>query len=323
MSPPPPPRQARLQDGVSTGPLRRRVTSPASSIVETSMENAAGSLPSSPKKETDKSHQITPPKPRLQSPALLEESKGKESPPAPDGLPPSSESTSHPLQDSQVSESSEVSGGVQDVDHDAEDHDSPSRGIWRWANVGTSTFGIIKRLPHPEWKGPLITSRSATSAVNGALEEGKSVESLDDFSIPSSILTEPDNAEGKKEAVASKTEGLGVASSIIDPSFSQTKRSSDDLVAAMSTQGTPSPQAHKSEQWTDGDDSMISNVSIPPSNGSPPATPSPPQRQSTSATPALATPATASKDTPSPHRIPKYKIALSKNILSQHTASPS
>ncbi|CAI6231404.1 unnamed protein product [Periconia digitata] len=315
MSPPPPPRQARLQDGLSTGPLRRRLTSPASSTVETSTENAMGSLPTSPKKQRDKTPQITPPKPRLQSPPLLEETEETEettSHPVLVALPPNSESMSHPLPDSQVSERSEA----KDNPHDSGEPTSPSRGLWRWANVGTGTFGIIKRIPHPDWKAPLITSKTATSAVNGALEGGDSVGSFDDFSIPSSIITEPENKERRQEVAEAKVEGLGIASSVIDPSFSQTKGSSSDLVASLSIQGTPSPRTGWDEQWADGDDSidsMISNISIPASNGSPPATPSPAQRP--------IPPKPESKDTPSPQRIPKFKIALSRNILSQHAAA--
>jgi hypothetical protein len=152
-------------------------------------------------------------------------------------------------------------------------------------------------------------------------------------------------------------EGFGISHVEIveSPSFAQTKRSSDDLVAASSTASTPANMILRIE------DSYGQNVT-PAAKESPPLTPETPTPQqrrkdtltetestptktasdsvkpeskdvSTKAkrefetpakdmpaksTPAKDTPAkaTPAKSTPSPSRIPKYRIALSSNMLS-------
>jgi hypothetical protein len=178
-----------------------------------------------------------------------------------------------------------------------------------------------------------MTSKAATSAVNGALEVGRAPQtnisnsgSFDDFSLLSSTMTDPDSALLNGEAAAAKLEGLGIANGSVDPSFfSQTKRSSDDLVAASSTMGTPSPHMFRNDESPSMDDH---------GDRSPPATPSPHPRNRPDSTtpvagkldaPADTTPTGKSplpdepdstKKTPSPYRIPKYKIALASNISS-------
>ncbi|KAF2675600.1 hypothetical protein K458DRAFT_411110 [Lentithecium fluviatile CBS 122367] len=300
--PPPPPRQARRQDGASSvGPLRRRLTSPASSTVETSIEHATASPPS-PKEQRDKFRRATPPEKHQQSPALPEAST-EESHPAPADPHPSSSVESRPPQDSATSDTRATPPSKAENEESKEDQTSPSRGIWGWAKSGTGRLGIIGRIPHPEWKGPILTAKAATSAVNGVLEGGKTVESLDDFSIPASTSTEPDNVAQQEEAAAAKIEGLGIANSTVDPMFSQTKRSSDELAASVTT--TPSPNALNDEQWTNRIDSMMIS-----SADSLPATPSPAQRKKEVTS--------GSESTPSPQRIPKYKIALAANILAPH-----
>ncbi|KAF2027103.1 hypothetical protein EK21DRAFT_72791 [Setomelanomma holmii] len=242
-------------------------------------------------------------------------------------------------------------------------HQTPSRrGIWEWARAGTGRLSIIGRIPHPEWRGPLAgTGSDATS--NGQLNGDAVQGSQDDFSVPSSTNT---------------TLGLGIMhANIVSPSFSQTKRSSDELVATASSTGTPEPKTFRDEPWTNGNGATPSAVSkdSPPST---PDTPTPPQRKKEtpeetqdsfhsamselpqssmsnehrSDTPVEAvdlpsavtpkpktaenketptkgptepngtpTAAPSAKKTrqqgksPSPHRIPKYKVALASNLL--------
>ncbi|KAF2639431.1 hypothetical protein P280DRAFT_402545 [Massarina eburnea CBS 473.64] len=312
----PPSRQAHRQDGLSVGPLRRRLTGPASSTVEMSTETATA-RPQSPKEENDKFRLVTSPAQQApQNPTLQEETE--ESLPAPDASHQSSDGTSRQVQGSSVSDksfSSEASETTASARKLEEQTPSP-RNLWQWAKAGTGKLGIIGRMPHPEWKGPVMSSKDATSAVNGALEEGKKVgDSLDDFSIPSTMATEPNNEERKEEALAAKIESLGIASSsvIVDPSlpptkvhpsFSQTKKSSDDLVVEQSR--TPSPRVKKR---ANSDDPVAATVSIPSRNGTPATTPSRAQRKKELFT-------VTAMNTSSPQRIPKYKIVLNSNILS-------
>jgi hypothetical protein len=180
---------------------------------------------------------------------------------------------------------------------------SPSRGIWGWAKAGTGRLGLIGRIPHPEWKGPIMTAKAATSAVNGVLDGGKATESFDDFSIPATTSTEPNNTEQHEEAAAARLEGLGIANSMVDSMFSQTKRSSDELAASVTA--TPSPHSSRDEDWdNDVDCVMMSGID------SLPATPSPAQKEKKVHG--------VTENTPSPRRIPTYKIALAANILSTH-----
>jgi hypothetical protein len=214
--------------------------------------------------------------------------------------------------------------------------------------------------------------------LNGQLNGEPIQESQDDFSVPSATTTNLGDAERVDRAVAAKLEGLGIThANMVSPSFSQTKKSSDELVATASSVGTPEPKTFKDEPWTNGEGSTPSGAS----KGSPPSTPDTPtplQRrketnggtvdsptsthakdrkssnspehrsdtpieaedislQETPKIPSLEnrspsanmTPdsnhvptATSSakrssqhKNTPSPHRIPKYKIALASNPL--------
>lgn len=149
-----------------------------------------------------------------------------------------------------------------------------------------------------------MTLKAATMAVNGALGGGKAA-TKDDFSLPSAVSTEPDNEAQAEETAAAKIEGLGIANTTVEQRslFSQTKRSSDDLVAS-SINDTPSPQP---KEWTNGGHKATNGV---PSE---PFTPSPASRKAR-------TNGVRSENTPSPHRIPNYKIALTSNILSPQRA---
>lgn len=160
----------------------------------------------------------------------------------------------------------------------------PRRGMWEWARAGTGRLNIIGRLPHPEWKGPASASKAEGLMVNGAQENGRTTESHDDFDIPSATATEPDNIERQEMAVAAKIEGLGISnlSTMNSPNdFSQTKRSSDDLIAnASETTGSPSPRIVRHEAWTNGDDTTP--TASKPTSPTTPDTPTPPQRRSDS-----------------------------------------
>ncbi|KAL5371764.1 hypothetical protein DPSP01_014026 [Paraphaeosphaeria sporulosa] len=289
----PPPRHARRQsETTSAGPLRRRLTSPAFSTVETSTEHATAGPPS-PKAEKDKFRRVTPPERLLPTPPLTEENQSL---PALADRPPSSDGGSH-----QHRASNTVSENGMDENAKPE-HTSPPRGIWQWARAGTrlNMLGRMPTIPHPP-----MTLKAATTAVHGALGGGKAA-TKDDFSIPSAVSTEPDNETQAEEVAEAKMEGLGIANSTVEQRslFSQTKRSSDDLVAHLND--TPSPQ---NQEWTNGDHK--------PTNGVPsePITPSPASRKAT-------TNGVMSENTstPSPHRIPKYKIALASQILSPQRA---
>lgn len=137
----------------------------------------------------------------------------------------------------------------------------PRRGIWDWARAGTGKLNIIGRLPHPEWKSPGPAPKASGLVVNGAQRPLKPSSPHDDFSIPSTTATEPDNLPQQQLTAAAKIEGLGISAlSPLLPSmspldFSQTKGSSDDLIANMSeTTGSPSPMLFKHAAWTYKDD---------------------------------------------------------------------
>jgi hypothetical protein len=133
--------------------------------------------------------------------------------------------------------------------------------------------------------------------------------------------------ESHSELVAAKMEGLGaLQATMTSPSFAQTAGSSDDLVAAASSTGSPGSLTSKFEQWGEEDT---------PFKGSPPTTPDTPtphQRKkeimdNTENTPTKAVITSAdevihhrSTSNPSTKRIqdspiPKYKIALAPSLL--------
>ncbi|KAL1608013.1 hypothetical protein SLS60_002952 [Paraconiothyrium brasiliense] len=253
--------------------------------VETSTEHATAGPPS-PKAERDKFRRVTPPERLLPSPPLTEESQSH---PVPVDHPPNSDGGSH-----QASITSSESGKDENA---MPEFTSPPRGIWQWARAG-SRLNVLGRIPHPP-----MTLKAATTAVNGALGGSKAV-TKDDFSVPSTVSTEPHNEERLEEAAVAKMEGLGIANSTVEQHslFTQTKRSSDDLVASIND--TPSPQA---KEWTNGEDVATNGVPNEP------ITPSPASRKAQ-------TNGVMSDNTPSPHRIPKYKIALASHILSPSRA---
>lgn len=163
----------------------------------------------------------------------------------------------------------------------------PRRGIWDWARAGTGKLNIIGRLPHPEWKSPGSAPKASDLVVNGAQRPVKTDSPHDDFSIPSTTATEPDNLSQQQLTAAAKIEGLGISalspmlSSLSPHDFSQTKGSSDDLIANMSeTTGSPSPMLFKHAAWTYKDDTTPTGSRA----GSPtsPNTPTPPHGRSDS-----------------------------------------
>ena len=163
----------------------------------------------------------------------------------------------------------------------------PRRGIWDWARAGTGKLNIIGRLPHPEWKSPSSASKASSLVVNGAQRPAKPSSPHDDFSIPSTTATEPDNLPQQQLTAAAKIEGLGISAlspmmpSMSPHDFSQTKGSSDDLIANMSeTTGSPSPMLFKHAAWTYKDDTTPTGSKV----GSPasPSTPTTPHGRSDS-----------------------------------------
>ncbi|KAF2870874.1 hypothetical protein BDV95DRAFT_607989 [Massariosphaeria phaeospora] len=352
--PPPRLRQAHPQDGVSAGPLRRRLTSPASSTVETTTENAVAiAIPTSPVEHRDKLRRVTPPEKRRASSTATAVAT-EESRPAQGDRRRSSAEESRPMLSSSIVEVEESDAPKTSV----ETTTSPRRGIWDWARTGTGRLSFVGRAAQPEWKSSgLLGSKYATQpTANGVKEDSKasteslvdskasiefldnskafvesldvskasveslnvskaSVESLDDFSIPSTTASAMDPTHGthllESEVAAAKAEGLGITKHpVVSPSlFAQTKRSSDDLVASMKS--TPSPQTFKNDQWINGMDSLLllSNT-----GGSPPGTPSPPQRSKAGGQDAASK--NGKKHVSSTRRIPTYKIALAPNLLS-------
>ncbi|KAF3006067.1 hypothetical protein E8E13_010981 [Curvularia kusanoi] len=270
-----PPHPPRLGSS-SAGHLLRRLTSPAISTAGTSAETAVASHPPSPDaaKDWEKlKRAITPEKTtageaEVTRPATAlddhPQSLGGASPPQP----PEAE------RDEEVT----ANGTIP--------QSPPRRGIWNWARAGTGKLNIIGRLPHPEWKSPGSAPKAEGLVVNGASETGKTTDSHDDFEIPSATATDPDNLERQELAAVAKIEGLGISSlgTMMSPNdFSQTKRSSDDLIAnASETTGSPSPTVFKHGAWTTGDDTTPTGSKVA-SPATTPNTPTPPhQRRSDS-----------------------------------------
>ena len=171
----------------------------------------------------------------------------------------------------------------------------PRRGIWDWARANTGKLNIIGRLPHPEWKSPSSASKLPGPLLNGAQRPSNLVSPRDDFSLPSTTATEPDNLAQQHRTAAAKLEGLGLGLGISAPAlsplqapssaspldFSQTRGSSDDLIANMSeTTGSPSPMLFRHTQWAEREDDA-SPTGSGEGSGSP-GTPTPPHGRSDS-----------------------------------------
>jgi hypothetical protein len=284
-------------------------------------------------KDREKLRKVTPPERRRLERAQSSGTEIQRSRPVLEERRRSSDDASHPHQNSQVEDETlrELEGGpVQPPQR------SPTRrGIWEWAKIGTGRLNVIGRIPHPEWKGPTVSRE----AVNGNSRITTISETHhDDFSIPSTTATETNNLQEYNQAMAAKLEGLGFSHAhiVTSPSFSQTKRSSDDLVAASSTASTPANLNLVLEGGANGE-----RVTPQASKDSPPLTPDTPtphQRRKDT----LIDDGTPTKDTseiakvevnqalqngvktiPTPDRIPKYRIALASNFLSPARSSPS
>lgn len=318
--------------------------------MDTATETAVASHPPSAPATKDLAkpkRAVTPEKP------TAEEAEAPKPRPAHEEHHPSSEDASPLQQHSEPQdEGSAVTNGAA--------YQSPRRGIWEWAKAGTGKLNIIGRLPHSERKGPTSAPKTESPLLNGAQEHARMTESHDDFYIPSAIATEPDNVERQETAMAAKIEGLGISSlsTILSPNdFSQTKHSSDDLIAnASETTGSPSPMMMQHADWNNGDDTTPTTSK--PTSPTTPDTPTPPQRRSDSImempkprvvkddapakvdkkTPqkaqreAAESPAPKSGPSPtksgtngtgSPRRIPTYKIALASSLLSPARRSAS
>jgi hypothetical protein len=272
MLPPPPPRRARLQDSAGIGPLRRSLTSPAISTVVTSTETAVAKQSPTPDATMDREKLrkvITPEKDKTPQGQQTEMQRPR---PALDERRRSSDDASRLLQ-----ASSPLNG-----EGEPSQQTHPRRGIWEWAKVGPGRLGIISRLPYPEWKSPTSSTVSNGTPLNGTITEPH-----DDFQVPSTTDTEPENTERQQVAAAAKIEGLGITNIgpiQHSPTFAQTKCSSDDLIGAASeTTGTPSPTLmFRPDIWTP----PATNYTIPPapkqSPSTEPRTPTPQQHRSDS-----------------------------------------
>lgn len=254
-------RQSRPQTtGSNVGSLRRRLTSPGSSTTSMSPETATGPSPS-----LSSQIRATTQAPRRKS---LTTSPATETPQqaqqAPGGLLPSFGAEAPHIENSPSTTQSSLSDSKGDVSSDNQDQVSMhsrfstntererlSRGIWEWARLGR--MGILSR----KTSSPptFLTTKAATLAVNGALQDSRisdmsNSESVDDFSLPSSIATHSELAALQTTVPRSQPEGLGISTEELDGSyFSQTKGSSDDLVASgsvSSVNATPSPSTLRS-----------------------------------------------------------------------------
>lgn len=272
---------------------------------------------------------VTTPEERPPEPVQTNGTETQESRPVPDESPRSSEDEPRQSQASSIAEESAVleGGPVQPIQR------TPSRrGIWEWGRLS-----IIGRIPHPEWKGP---PRSHEAIANGDSYITTISETQDDFSIPSTTATDTNDPRNHQDIIAAKLEGYGLSQIqvVTPPTFSQTKRSSDELVAGSSTASTPANLAVITETWTNGESHTPQPTST--DNPSTPETPTPLQRRRDSPTEAErsptkdapditaiessdaltngtpATPSPEAKATPVSNRIAKYRIALSPSFLS-------
>lgn len=250
------------------------------SIVGTSPEMAIASLPPSldAAKDREKWRKVTPPERKRPSPEhsqMLGETRTSSHPAHGEPL-PSSGNTFRPSIEG-GKDAIENEEGMQDTQNDALQQTPSRRGIWEWARAGTGRLNIIGRIPHPEWRGPAF-ARNPGTAINGVHDQTIH-EAHDDFSIPSTTATEPDSVDRQREAASANAEGLGMGLGIagthfMSPSFAQTKRSSDELVATASSTGSPEARVHD-EPWTNGEASTPSAAS----KDSPPSTPDTPTPQ--------------------------------------------
>ena len=293
------------------------------------------------KKDLEKLRKVTPPEKRRPERAQTNGTEKQESRPALDERRRSSEDAPLPLKDSQAVDELEgegEGGPVQTL------QPSPlRRGIWEWAKVGTGRLNMIGRIPHPEWKGP---AASREIMVNGASQIVPIPETQDDFGVPSTTATETNDLQKHEDVLASKIEGYGLFNAPVtsSPSFAQTKRSSDELVAASSTASTPADLHLTTGQWTNG---KFHTPQVVSKNGSPitPDTPTPLQRRRDTLVEIRGSPTDSAPDgenrvgdesptngkltdftasarsTPDPNQVRKYRIALAPNLLSPARSS--
>lgn len=275
-------------------------------------------------KDIERLRKVSPPERRRLGPTQINGTKTHESHPALDDHHQSSEDTYRPVKDSQAASGSDgegEGGPVQPL------QTSSRRGIWEWAKAGTGRLGMIGSIPETQ-------------------EDG--------FDISAAITSEKSDVQPDEQTPPSKVTVFGLSHSNIapSPSFSQTKRSSDELVAASSTTTTPATLNRPTQSWTSG--KQITPMPItehsPPLT---PETPTPPQRrrdtpvdtngtttpppkntpavenasaaksQSNGASPTTASPATQTASGSKTPPVRKYKIVLNPNMISPGRSSPS
>lgn len=189
-----------------------------------------------------------------------------------------------------------------------------TRGIWEWARLGR--MGIISRKSEPPG---FLTTRAATLAMTGALQDSRGLNSStgspDDLSLVSATSTFLTNSENSSSALGMRSDGAGISNTSdsydFGPFFSQTKGSSDDLVAASSTNGTP-----EAERMRTGD--VILEESEPSTTTSP--CPQPKSIPAAASVNSSAKNDQMSNKTGKDH-VPRYKIALASHIMSPPTRS--
>lgn len=215
------------------------------STVGTSKETAIASRPPSPDMKRDRERdkerlrRTTSPEERgLWTQSQVNGLEIAESLPAPEELHQNLEER-FPHDQCRLQQSSETGEGLNEI---RKIHKrSSSQGIWGWARTGTGRLNIIGRLPHPSWKSSASIHAHPNIITERITENGISSSTRDDFSVPSATTTLLSETEHRTPVPVGRVEGLGISktTTLGSPHFSQTKHSSDDLVAASSTDSTP------------------------------------------------------------------------------------
>ena len=215
----------------------------------------------------------------------------------PDGHHPSSDDASRPLAKNNDVHGGLESGGTTQLA-------SPPRGLWQWARAG-SLLGKLPHAPYVPLSRPSLTPSEDPHPTTITSPK-------DDFSVPSAVATDaldPDPAR-MEHLAAAKITGVGIANRSVEgrTGFTQTKRSSDEIVEMMGTpspgearnrneeeggkkdeeQGTPSRAPRRKDGGEGGENGVMNEEGE----------------------------GRVEEVKASPRRVPKYKIALAANVLS-------
>lgn len=137
-------------------------------------------------------------------------------------------------------------------------HKQSPPDFWKWTRIART--GLMRSITEPSG----YTLPNPVTPAPHVARETHVAGSLDDFSLFSSTSTSPGDFPRHHEIIDGRIEGLGISHTSIDAIlFSQTKRSSDDLVGASSSiNGTPSPNNLRTRDAT-LDDSDTSSPTTP------------------------------------------------------------